>query len=56
MTVQKGLKNNETPSADNVVNDFLKYGGSEIRNKLLKIMNVIFEKRVIPSDFRGTLT
>jgi len=40
--VLKGLKNNKPPGADSVVNEFLKYGGSEIRNKLLKIMNMIF--------------
>jgi len=38
-----------------VVNDFLKYGGSEVRNKLLKIMNMIFEKGEVPNDFRKTL-
>ena len=31
-------------SADSVVNEFLKYGGPELRNKLLKIMNMIYEK------------
>ena len=31
---------------------FLKYGGSKIRNKLLKIMNMIFEKGEVPSDFK----
>ena len=45
-TVLKGLKNNKAPGADSVINEFLKYGGSEVRNKLLKIMNMIFEKGV----------
>ena len=40
-TVLKGL--NKAPGADSVANEFLKYGGSEVRNKLLKIMNMIFE-------------
>ena len=31
-------------------------GGSQVRNKLLKIMNMIFEKGEIPNDFRKTLT
>ena len=48
----KGIKNNKAPGADRVVNEFLKYGGSEVKNMLLKIMNTIFEKGKIPSDFR----
>ena len=32
--VLKGLKNNKVPGADSVVNEFLKYGGSKVRNKL----------------------
>ena len=43
-TVLKGLKNNKATGADSVINGFLKYGGSEVRNKLLTIMNMIFEK------------
>ena len=31
-TVLKGLKNNKAPGANTVVNEFLKYGGSEFRN------------------------
>ena len=54
-TVLKGLKNNKAPGADSVINEFLKYGGSEVRNKLLKIMNMIFEKGEVPNDFRKTL-
>ena len=54
-TVLKGLKNNKATSADSVINEFLKYGGSEVRNKLLKIMNMIFVKRKVPNDFRKTL-
>ena len=38
-----------------MVNEFLKYGGSEVRNKLLKIMNMIFEKGEVPSDVKKTL-
>ena len=48
-------KNSKGPGADNVVNDFLKYGGSEVRNKLLKIMNMIFEKGEVLNDFCETL-
>jgi hypothetical protein len=54
-TVLKGLKNNKALGANRVVNEFLKYGGSEVRNKLLKIMNTIFEKGEVPNDFRKTL-
>ena len=38
-----------------MVNEFLKYGGSEVRNKLLKITNIIFEKGEVPNGFRKTL-
>ena len=54
-TVLKGLENNKAPDADTVVNEFLKYGGYEVRNKLLKIMNMIFEKLKVPSDIWKTL-
>ena len=54
-TVLKGLENNKAPGADSVANELLKYGGSEVRNKLLKIMNIIFEKGEVPSVFRKIL-
>ena len=54
-TVLKGLKNNKAPDADSVINEFLKYGGSEVRNKLMKIRSMIFEKGEVPNDFRKTL-
>ena len=54
-TVLKGLKNNKAPGADSVINEFLKHGGSEVRNKLLKNMNMFFEKGEIPNDFKKTL-
>ena len=38
-----------------MVIEFLKYGGSEVKNKLLKIMRMIFEKGEVPSDFRYAL-
>ena len=50
-----GLKNNKAPDAYSMINEFLKYGGSEVRNKLLKIMKMIFEKGEVPNDFRKTL-
>ena len=53
MTVIKGLKNNKTPGTYSVINEFFKYGGHEVRNKLLKIM--IFEKEDVPKDFRKIL-
>jgi hypothetical protein len=45
VTVLKGLKNSEALGADILIKEFLKYGYSEVRDKLLKIMNIIFEKR-----------
>ena len=39
--VQKGLKHNKAPGADRVENEFLKYGGSEVRNKLLKYLTIL---------------
>ena len=38
-----------------MVNKFFKYGVSEVRNKLLKIMKMIFEKEDLPNDFTKTL-
>ena len=38
-----------------MVNEFLKYGGSEVIIKLLKIMSMISEKGKAPKDFRKTL-
>jgi len=54
-TVLKELTNNKAPGADSVISEFIKYGGSEVRNKLLNIMNMIFEKGEVPNDFRKTL-
>ena len=41
----KGLKNNKAPDSDSVVNVFFKYGGYEVKKKLLKIMNYVFKNR-----------
>ena len=54
-TVLKGLRNNKAPCVDSVVNEFLKYGGSDVRNKLLKIMSMTFEKGEVHSYFRKFL-
>jgi hypothetical protein len=53
-TVLKRLKNNKAPGADRVVNEFLKYA-LEVENKLLKIMNMIFLKGEVTSDFWSIL-
>ena len=45
----------QAPRTDRVVNEFLRYGGSEVRNKLLKILNIIFEKGEVVSVFKETL-
>ena len=42
-TVLKGLKNSKAPGDDSAVNEFFKCGGFEVRNKLRKILNMIFE-------------
>ena len=55
VTVLKGLKNTSDTGADSVVNQFIKYGDSEVRNKLLRIMNMIFEQAEVPNDFTKTL-
>ena len=54
-TVLKWLKNNKALGADSVVNESLRYGGYGVRNKLQKIINIIFERGEVPSDFRKTL-
>ena len=51
-TVLRGLKNIKAPGADSVVNEFLIYCGSEVRDEILKIMNIIFENGEPPNDFR----
>jgi len=40
VTLLKWIENNMALGNDTVVNEFLEYGGSEVRNKLLKIMNM----------------
>ena len=55
VTVLKRLNNDKNPDADSIVNEFLKYGSSEVRNKLLQIVNIIFEKGEVFKDFRKTL-
>ena len=55
VTVLKGLKDNKVSGADSVINEFFfKYGDSEVRNNLLKIMIILFEKRELINDFRKT--
>ena len=44
-----------TPGADSAINEIFKYGGCEVRDKLLRITNLIFEKREA-SDFPKALT
>ena len=38
-----------------MVNEFLKFGGYQVRNKLLKIMNIVFEKGVLDDFRKGTI-
>ena len=38
----KRLNNNKIPVADSMVNDFLKSSGTEVRNKVLKVMKFDF--------------
>ena len=40
----KGLTNNKASCVDSMINEFLKYDSFEVRDKLLKIMNITFEK------------
>ena len=54
-TVLEGLDNNNISGASSEVNEFLKYGGCTVRDKLLKIMNVILEMEGIHNDFKKTL-
>ena len=54
-TIIKRLNNNKALGANNVVNESLNYGGSEVRNELLKIVNMIFEKGGVPNDFGKNL-
>jgi hypothetical protein len=37
----KRIKDDKIPRSDSEVNDFFKYGVCEVRDKLLKIMNMI---------------
>ena len=55
VTVQKVLRNNTASGADSVVSEFFKYGECKGRDKLLKVMNIIFEKGKVSSDFRDAL-
>ena len=48
-TVLKGLKKNKGPGADSVVNEFLEWW-LEVRNKQLKIVNMIFEKGKVQTE------
>lgn len=54
-TVVKKLKNGKAAGPDQVVGEFLKYGGSVLKNKLLEVINRIFLEGEVPEDFRRTL-
>ena len=54
-TILKGLKNYMVPGANSVVNEFLKYDGPEVRNRLLNIMCKMLKKGEVFSNFRKTL-
>ena len=43
-TELKGIINNKAPGVDSVINEFPKYGDCAVRDKLMKIMNMIFLK------------
>jgi len=48
--INYNMQNNKALGAHNVINEFIKYCVYEVRNKLLKIVNMIFEKGEVPSD------
>jgi len=49
-TVLKGFKNSNAEAADSVVNEFVKYAGFEVRDKLLMIIN---GRGGVPSNLRN---
>jgi len=48
----KMIKNHTNSDADGAVYEVLKYGGSEVRDKLFETANMTFEKREARGDFR----
>jgi len=52
VTGLKGSKHCKASGVDSAVNEFLEYKGCKVRDKLLKVMKMVFEKREVLCDFR----
>lgn len=50
------LKNRKAPGTDNIPNEFLKYGGKELINKLTILFNKIITTGEVPDDWHKSIT
>lgn len=52
ITAQKKLENAKTPGADHFPGKIYKYGGSNIKCRLLDIILSVWESQTVPQDWR----
>lgn len=51
----KALKNRKSPGQDGIPNELLKYGGHQLTNELLKLINKIVSSHTIPNKWRTSI-
>ncbi|XP_055389945.1 uncharacterized protein LOC129618936 [Condylostylus longicornis] len=52
----KKLKNRKAPGLDEITNELLKYGGSELSSEISKLFNIILKHELVPIGWKNSIT